>query len=809
MQKSFLDSASKYASQIKKIEKAIQEKWQQEKVYTSNNGRTTGDYKYIVGMFPYPSGNAHLGHALVYSITDTIARLERFKGHHVLHPLGWDAFGLPAENAAVKNKVDPQVWTSHNIQKMRDEQIGPMGFSFDYDHELNTSDPEYYKWTQWLFLKMYEHGLVYRAHEWVNWDPVDQTVLANEQVIDGKGWRSGVPVERRQMEQWYVRITDFAEDLHNGLDTLTGWSESALSAQRSWIGRKEGIDISFSTEGGVSISAFTSAPENLTGASVIVLAPESTLLEKITTADRLTSVVEFKKKALLKKSIDRAGDKDNGGVFTGAYAIHPLTQKRIPIYVGDYVLDEYNNTAHICSPAHDEKDAAFCSRHGITPVTPDGLSAQDIVELLEKNNVGKKDIRYRLRDWAVGRQRFWGAPIPMLKDAYGQWFPVPEKELPVLLPQKCVPESLAKNASFKLVTTDDGRTFTRETDTFDTFMCSTWYLWRFLNPNKKDAAWDKNDAKKWMPVDVYVGGLEHANQHMIYLRFMSHFLHKIGLTPVKEPIRSFLDNGMVQSAGKKMSKSLGNVVRPDEMIEKYGADALHMYILSQGPYNRNFEWNEDGLSQKKAFLGRLYNFYTTAPLNKGKVMLDVTDVADDWSKDLLSQLKQCADGVDHDISSRYSFHTAIAKMHDFANTLLPAKTEATTPERVKVFSYAAQSYLKALGTVAPHLSDAIWRDVFEVNSSLFKENWPTVDNAFLLQKSLHEIPVMANGKKIGMVSVQDTANDNEVINAIAEAAEEGKLRQRFNQSAIAKSFVVRSSDTKKVRMVNLTFKAGA
>lgn len=821
----FLKAGRTYGQSVQEIELAAQESWRQENVYATPANTENGK-KYILGMFPYPSGNAHMGHALVYSLTDTTARLERFLGQSVLHPLGWDAFGLPAENAAIQRNINPATWTERNIEIMRDEQIGRMGFSFDPGRELNTASPEYYKWTQWLFLKMQEKGLVYRSKEWVNWDPVDKTVLANEQVIDGKGWRSGADIERRQMEQWYVRITDYAEDLWHGLDTLEGWSEGAKGVQRNWIGRSEGVDIDFALDNGDKITAFTGKPQALYGTTAILLNLENELVKTIVTDAQRAEVDSYVAQGMRKSEIARQSETPNGGIFTGRYAMHPLTQRDLPVYVADYVVNTHGVVASLCIPGDDARDMEFARAASLPVVTVleddvvinsgpfDGLDAESaadsITEKLEAEGVGKKNIRYRLRDWSIARQRFWGSPIPMMQDDAGNWHNVPEDQLPVRLPDDV--DFTAANGKSPLVVDDKFRTYvdsqgqhyTREVDTMDTFMCSSWYVWRFLNPGNDEAAWTKEDAFKWMPVDKYVGGLEHANQHLIYLRFMSHFLYDLGLTPTKEPITSFLDNGMVQLEGKKMSKSRGNVVRPDEMISKYGADALHMYILANGPADRNFEWNEGGLSHKRAFLNRIYNLYKSIDVPKGVIELDPASLEDPWSRDLIQTLKTTADEVVKDVK-RDAFHVLIAKTHTFANELFARREQVTSPERREVYGYVMQNYLKVLGLTAPHLSDVLWREAFDNNRSLFTQPWISVDAKALTNdhKATIQVPLLVNGKKKGMADVLVSNTDDEIIQDIIKNKDTSSLANSFDRARLDKGFVIRDGRTGTIKMINL------
>lgn len=813
------------------IEREMQKQWREEGIYkTPDLPIDENDKAYILGMFPYPSGNAHLGHALVFSISDIQARMAKFKGKSVLHPLGWDSFGLPAENAAIKNNVHPAEWTNQNIVSMRDEQIGRMGFSFDLDREISTSSPEYYKWTQWLLLKMHDEGLLYRSDEWVNWDPVDNTVLANEQVIDGKGWRSGTPIERRKMEQWYVRITDYAEDLWNGLDELN-WSQAAKAAQRNWIGRSEGVELNLKVNNSdEKIQVFTQNPEYLYGVSAVFLAPELDVVNKITTKENQKSVNDYIQSAIKKSDVERVSSEDVSGVFTGSYVKHPLTKKDIPVFVGDHVLHSEGSGAVFCVPAAIKKDAKLSRDLNLgypdifdnsdnqlfmkNSYNLNGMSSDDargfITNKIETGNIGKHSINYRLRDWSISRQRFWGAPIPFVKDINGNSYPAPYEELPVRLPTNV--DFISSNGKSPLATDKDFLNYTdknsshfiREIDTMDTFMCSSWYAWRFLDPKNKDKAWDTEKAKQWMPIDKYVGGLEHANQHLIYFRFMSHFLHKIGVNPHKEPVKEFLDNGLIKMNGHKMSKSKGNVVRPDDMIDKYGADALRMYILADRPFQLDTDWDETGVRGKQKFLAHIYKLYHD---QKGKftgIIEQPTENLDSWSINILKKLDTVAKDVDKAVSIDNSFHVAIANIHKFANVINEeVKNTQNNEVREQVLGYTMQNFLKVTGIIAPHISDSLWRDVYDNKKSLFAERWVDVDTDSLENvKENMNLPIMINGKRKGQVSINNDFSDNDIIENI-EGIEDEKLQSAMPPLPLRKYIIVRDKSSKEPKMANV------
>ena len=810
----------------KQMEEAIQKKWKEEGIDAAHE--TSEEKSYVLGMFPYPSGNAHMGHALVYSISDTLARLERFTGKDVLHPIGWDAFGLPAENAAIKNNVHPAEWTRKNIEKMRDEQIGPMGFSFDLNREIVTASPEYYKWTQWLILKLYENNLLYRADEWVNWDPVDQTVLANEQVVDGKGWRSGAPIQRKKMEQWFVRITDYAEDLWNGLDELD-WSSQAKAMQRNWIGRMEGVDLHFSdVDKGVELTTFMQNPEYLCGIAALYIAPEHDLVDTLTKPSQKEAMQKYVGAAVLKNSTERVSQENLSPVFTGSYVTHPVTKQPIPIFVSDHILPSDGTGIATAIPAINNKDAVFAQRNQLK--YPDKLldeggmlinswlisgkepkeARKIITNYIEQKNIGERKVRYKLKDWSISRQRFWGCPIPFVKDSVGNFKPVSEQELPVLLPKE-MNFKLAKGRSpltvdksfLQYTNPQTGEKGTRETDTLDTFMCSAWYVWRFLDPHNSEKPWDPQKAKKWMPIDYYIGGLEHANQHMIYFRFMSHFLYKLGLTPVKEPVKKFLDNGIIKMGGHKMSKSLGNVVRPDEMINKYGADALRLYLLSDKPFQLDKEWSEDGLQAKKSFLTSLANMYKTVESHDDEPL-----IAENLSKKdkiILSQLDNTAKEVHYEIEENQSFHVAIAKIYKFANLLTSNRAQINEDtESGKAQRYAMKEFLKIMSVFTPHISDTLWRECFKEKRSIFTEKWPNLDTTLIEYKTDElAIPLTVNGKKKYELAIEASASNEEIEKTITESQDQKVQSCREAVGKDMKIIIIRDKKTLLPRLINI------
>ena len=834
-----------YLESFGDIETAIQRFWERERIDYVDLTDDEVEKLYVLGMFPYPSGNAHLGHIMVYSIADVLARLGRFKGKSVLNPIGWDSFGLPAENAAIMNNVHPSEWTKQNIDKMRGPQIGRAGFSFDLTKEIDTSSPEFYRWTQWLFLKLYEHGQAYRAKAWVNWDPVDMTVLANEQVIDGRGWRSGAPIVRREMEQWSFRITSFAEELWKGLDELSGWSERAIAAQRNWIGRSEGCEIRFPIVGGwQTIKAFTTRPDTVYGVTSVTLAPDHALVAELTAPEHTAEVEDYVKASIIKSEVERQADEEKSGVAIGCTVRNPLTGEEVPVFVSDYVLANYGTGAIMNVPAHDQRDYAFARSKGLpikTVIEPEdggmpeggaftgdgvmvnsdrftGLSSSEariaIAEFIEQNDLGQRVVRYRLRDWSVSRQRFWGAPIPMLRRQDGSWEPVPEADLPVRLPAHVDFGAAAGKSPlgqdprfYETVSPTDGTPCVREVDTMDTFMCSAWYAWRFLDPANEELPVAPELADRWMPIDYYVGGLEHANQHLIYFRYMSHFLHSIGYIKTKEPVKNFLDNGMIQKNGFKMSKSRGNVVRPDEIISQYGADALRLYVLSDTPYSRDREWDDSGLVGKQRFLAGIWSFYSGVSSRFDlEVERDPPRVDDNWSVKLLAGLFETMAELEQQIEVRHAFHVVVARIHSFANTMREAVAEASDADRVRVLSYAMQNYLKVLGLLCPHIADRLWQDIFRQETSLFREAWPAIDTTVIRRaRSEVRIAISVDGKRRKEIEVAADIGDEELKRLVSGDTD---LDRYLSDRSVARVIPVRGPN-REPRLVNVVTTAAS
>jgi leucyl-tRNA synthetase len=822
-----------YRQVVRDLEGTVRQRWRSEHVDQAFLDATGKPHRYVLGMFPYPSGKAHLGHILVYSLADALARLGRFKGEIVLNPLGWDAFGLPAENAAIKNRTNPADWTARNIANMRDEQIGRAGFSFDLSQELNTSSPDFYRWTQWLFLKLYEHGQAYRAMSWVNWDPVDKTVLANEQVIDGRGWRSGAVIERRQMEQWCLRITDFAHELHDGLDDLTGWSSRATNAQRGWIGRSEGVEIDFDVPRlgpSYKLKVFTTRPDTIFGVTSVTVAPEHPIVELLASADQ--SVHNYVARAMQRTELERQSNDEKTGVYLGGDAVNPLTGDSVPIWVSDYVIGSYGTGAIMNVPAHDQRDYEFAAVHNLpvrevifkkgaepagrlaTAFVGEGVmhnsgeftglcsaAAIDAISAaVEARGVGRKVIRFRLRDWSIGRQRYWGCPIPMVRLADGTWEPVPESELPVLLPRDVdfsvqgVRSPLATSETFRTVEMPDGEIAEREVDTMDTFMDSAWYAWRFLKAGN-DEPWPRNRSSAWMPIDYYVGGLEHATQHMIYFRYISHFLYSIGWTPTKEPVVNFLDNGMIKLGGSKMSKSKGNTISPDEIIRQYGADALRIYLLSDSPFEYDREWDDAGLLAKQRFLGQIWTLGNRlTEVVPHTILTTLPKLTEAWSREVVTAISEAAAIVAESVDNRRSFHIAIAQLHGFYSKLSDyAKQVNGSSERAAVLGYTFQAYLKMLGLFAPHLADALWLELTGRKESIFRQSWVADFRPADEDLAEIEIPLQVNGKLLEVISVKAGSDDETLRSQLFEAPSD-RLAERLRTGRVDRVILVRAKD---------------
>ena len=712
---------------------------------------------YILEMFPYPSGRIHMGHVRNYTIGDVIARYKRARGFDVLHPIGWDAFGLPAENAAINNGVHPAEWTKTNIAQMR-AQLKQLGFSYDWSREIATCDPSYYRWEQWLFTKMLEKGLAYRRKTFVNWDPKDKTVLANEQVIDGKGWRSGAVVERREIEQWFLRISDYADELLDGLDTLGDWPEPVKTMQSNWIGRSEGVEMEFALEDGEPVKVFTTRPDTVMGVACVVVAPEHPVATRA--AEKNEKVSQFIREAkMLPVNEAEMESVEKKGIDLNVFAVHPVSGGKVPVWTANFVLMGYGSGAVMCVPAHDKRDFDFAATYGISVkqvVFPpddnfdisasaytgegvlrnsgpfDGLSSSAafdrVAEFLEKEGKGGRVTNYRLRDWGISRQRYWGAPVPVIHCADCGAVPVPEKDLPVCLPEDVDFSageivSLAAVDSFVAAACPKcGAEAKRDTDTMDTFVESSWYFLRYVSPDFDGAMFDPEDAKKWLPVNQYVGGVEHAILHLLYSRFFIRALRDLGLCGFDEPFSALITQGMVTKDGAKMSKSLGNTVDPDEMIEKYGADAVRLFILFAAPVEKTLDWNERGIEGMSRFLKRLLKLAGSVP-GAGNTEPRVAAETHRTVKKVTEDMEQ------------FHYNTAIAALMELLNTV--EKCSVPAADAVSVIT-------RLLSPMAPHFAEEAW-GVLGNKGSVLLEPWPEWDEALIVSET-EEIVFQVNGK---------------------------------------------------------------
>ena len=804
---------SEYQPEI--LETEIQSSWLTEKAF-SVDVDTSRDKFYCLAMFPYPSGKLHMGHVRNYTIADVIARYQRMMGKNVLQPMGWDAFGLPAENAAIQKKVAPAAWTKSNIAEMR-RQLQRLGFAYDWDRELATCTPEYYRWEQWFFTRLYEKGLVYKKMATVNWDPVDQTVLANEQVIDGRGWRSGAEVERREIPQWFIRITDYAEELLDNLDKLEGWPEPVRLMQRNWIGKSRGVELSFELDTPIAgldkIDVYTTRPDTLFGVSYVSLAAEhpiSLALGKDNPALE-TFIGDCKKASVAAADMARA---EKLGMDTGIRARHPLTGEAIPVWIANYVLMDYGSGAVMAVPAHDERDWEFAQQYALPLIsvindesgqpadvttaaytergtltnsgTYDGLAFEDafekIASALEEKSLGKVTTQYRLRDWGVSRQRYWGTPIPMLNLEGGGEVPIPADRLPSLLPEDVVMDGVASP-----IKTDpnwrkfeiDGATCERETDTFDTFMQSSWYYARFTCPDYDQGMLDSDAANYWLPVDQYVGGIEHAILHLLYARFFHKLMRDEGLLTSDEPFERLLTQGMVLKDGAKMSKSKGNTVDPQELIDRYGADTVRLFSMFAAPPEQSLEWSDAGVDGSHRFLKRLWRLVQEA--DSGLTQSLEVATLDKAQKALRRKTHETIAKVSDDYGRRQTFNTAVAAVMELCNEV--SRHDRQSAEDAMVIHEALSSAVLLLAPIVPHISQALYQTL--TGEHLLDATWPVVDESALTRDEI-DIVVQVNGKVRAKIAVAADA-DKDAVQEIALAHENV---QRFTEGVSIRKIIV-------------------
>ena len=803
-----------------RIEKEWQKKWEESKIYEVSED-SAQNKKYILEMFPYPSGNIHMGHVRNYSIGDVVARYNRMRGYNVLHPIGYDAFGMPAENAAIAHGVHPKKWTTKNIDIMRNQLRG-LGLSYNWDREITTCEPDYYKWGQWLFLQFYKRDLVYRKKAKVNWCNSCETVLANEQVEAGGCWRCGTPVEPKELAQWFFNITNYAEPLLKDLDKLPGWPERVKVMQKNWIGRSEGAWVDFSLKDGETVTVFTTRPDTLFGCTFFLLAPEHALVDElIKDTPYKDEVVKFRKKVAKETEIDRTSTEiEKNGCFTGAYIINPVNRKKIPIWVADYILMEYGTGAVMAVPAHDERDFAFAKKYNlpIEPVIqptgedfslglkeayvsegvminsgqftnmPSKEGARAVTKWLKKQGKGDFAVNYRLRDWLISRQRYWGNPIPIIYCDECGVVPVPEEDLPVVLPDDVeITEKggspLAKHESFVNTTCPRcSKPAKRETDTMDTFTCSSWYFLRYTSPHEDKGPFSVEAANYWMPVDQYIGGIEHAIMHLLYSRFFTKVMKDMGLCDVEEPFSNLLTQGMVIKDGAKMSKSKGNVVDPNEIIKTYGADTARLFILFASPPEKELEWSDQGVQGSYRFLNRVWRIVKK---NIEASKTDRKSKLDEVDRELQRVIHRTVKKVTIDIE-RFNLNTAISATMELVNANHKYYDDKNEVEvNSEILAEANEKLLLTLAPFAPHITEELWKMTGKTES-VHRANWPVFDEKLAKAEEIALI-VQVNGKVRDKITVSADIGEEE-MKEVALSSE--RLRQFTKGKEIVKVIVI-------------------
>ncbi len=793
------------------IEKKWQTKWAEGDVFKVTEDPDKEKY-YVLEMFPYPSGKLHMGHVRNYSIGDVLARFKKMKGFNVLHPMGWDSFGLPAENAAIKHGVEPSKWTWENIGEMR-EQLKELGLSYDWDREVATCHPDYYKWMQWIFIQFYKKGLAYKKENPVNWCPSCQTVLANEQVVDGKCERCKTLVGKKDLSQWYFKITDYAERLLDNLEELPGWPNKVKLMQKNWIGKSIGAEVTFEIDGfDKGLDVFTTRPDTLYGVTYMVMAPEHPYLKELVAGSEYEEPVNaYVDKVQHMSDIERTSTtNEKTGQFTGRYAINPLTGKKVPIFISDYVLMDYGTGAIMAVPAHDQRDFDFAKKFDleIIPVVDsddpevdvydlkaafaaegtminsemfNGMNNKEaiekIIDYLEEKKIGKKSINYKLRDWLISRQRYWGTPIPMIHCDDCGWVPEKEENLPVLLPADVQftgkgESPLATSKTFVNTTCPVcGKPARRELDTMDTFLDSSWYFLRYCDPKNTEAPFSKEKVDYWMNVDQYIGGVEHAILHLMYARFFQMALYDLGLVSTEEPFKNLLTQGMVIKDGAKMSKSLGNVVSPAEIIDKYGADTARLFILFAAPPERELDWSDKGVEGSFRFINRVYRMVYDFSQNYSEVP-ESYEISGDADKNMAYWLNYAIKKVSDDIGERFNFNTAISTIMELVNEMYRYKEGTVNPG---LFEAAIKDLIIMLAPFVPHVTEEMWEHL-GYEGSVHDQNWPEYDEKALVKDTV-EIVVQVNGKikekldiagGLSREEMEKTAMENEKVKGLIE-----------------------------------------
>jgi len=807
---------------FKKAEERWQKYWAEHKTFTATEDLSKPKY-YCLEMFPYPSGRIHMGHVRNYAIGDVVSRYKRMRGFNVLHPMGWDSFGMPAENAAIKHGIHPSKWTLENIAFMRDKQLKRLGLSYDWDREVATCLPEYYRWNQWFFIKMYERGLAYKKLSYVNWCPSCVTVLANEQVEDGLCWRCGSVVTHKELDQWFFKITAYAEELLSQCDKLTGWPERVLTMQRNWIGKSVGVEVDFVVENSKEkLSIFTTRPDTLFGVTFMSIAPEHPMLEALIKGRKQADEVRaFVQRVMREDKAARTDEKQKEGVFTGAYAVNPLNNEKVPIWVGNFVLMEYGTGAIMSVPAHDQRDFEFAKKYDI-PIrvviqnpdrdldaaamkeayvaggamvnsgpfngVPNVPGKDKVADHVEKQQLGKRTVNWRLRDWGISRQRYWGTPIPIIYCEKCGAVPVPEKDLPVLLPMDVEltgkgRSPLAESKSFRETKCPKcGGVARRETDTMDTFVDSSWYFLRYCSPKEDKAPFDKKTAGYWMSVDQYIGGIEHAVLHLLYARFFTKVVRDLGLFDGDEPFLNLLTQGMVIKDGAKMSKSKGNVVDPDFILTKYGADTARLFSLFAAPPERDLEWSDQGVDGAYRFLHRVWTI-----VHRHIAMVKGTKPAGPEARGdrLYRKTHLTIKKVTEDIEREFHFNTAISALMELVNEMYDYTSGGVSDKQQAVLRSAIDALTLLLAPFAPHFAEELWESLGN-KTSIAGIPWPQYDPEAIAASEM-TVVVQVNGKVRSKLALPAGTSDKDIESA---ALADPKVKEYTNGKPPKKVIVV-------------------
>ncbi len=806
---------------FKTVEEKWQKIWEEEKTFEAKEDSSKPKY-YCLEMFPYPSGKIHMGHVRNYSIGDVIARFKKMEGYSVLHPIGWDALGLPAENAAIKRGLHPEKWTRENIEYMKG-QLKRLGFSYDWSREVATCDEEYYRWNQWLFLKMLEKGKAYKKKSWVNWCPSCNTVLANEQVIDGKCWRCGTEVEQKELSQWFLKITDYAEELLEGHKELKRWPEKVLLMQKNWIGKSKGSEVIFHSEDlNYDIPIFTTRIDTIYGATFLAISAMHPLVgEILKKAENKDEIKKWVDDVVRELKFKKDEEPEKKGIFSGFYAINPYNNEKVQIWITNYVLMEYGTGAIMAVPAHDERDFEFAKKYNIpikvviVPEKDKIIKAEELEEAYtekgylinsgpftgmnfeeaykamneyaKENGFGGEKVNYRLRDWGISRQRYWGTPIPVINCPKCGVVPVKEEDLPVKLPvdiefKGIKGNPLDKSESFtKVKCPVCGGEARRETDTMDTFFDSSWYFLRYTSPEEDKAMFDKEKAKYWMPVDIYIGGVEHAILHLIYSRFFTKFIRDLGLTDINEPFPHLLTQGMVTKDGSAMSKSKGNVVDPDDMIKKYGADTVRLFMLFTAPPEKDLEWSESGIEGSFRFVNKIWKLVTSN--------LDVFELEGESEKyiEVKRKIHQTIKKVTEDLGDRYHFNTAIASIMELYNTLSAKLNDLQSDDDgKKILREALEAILKLMSPFTPHFTEELW-EITGHKTRLLDSEWPKYNEKYLVADSF-TLVVQINGKVRARMEMDRGMEEEEIKKIVLS---DNKVKQWIEGKEIKKFIYVK------------------